>query len=125
MTIFRSAVNLQHLIPDAGDRCAGQIVFAEFTSSGWLDQGPLVALRIEEDLEGPSSVALDAAYPLGTKDLGLPGSCNDVRHSDVEVKPILDDLGLGNLLEGESGPSRRIHVMPGLISSARRPAQHR
>ena len=78
MTIFRSAVNLQHLIPDAGDRCAGQIVFAEFTSSSWLDQGPLVALRIEEDLEGPGRIAVDTAYPLGTKGLGLSGGCSDV-----------------------------------------------
>ena len=60
------------------DPRAGQILFAGFTSSGWLDQAPLVALRIEEDLKGPGSVALDAAYPLGTKGLGLSGGCSDV-----------------------------------------------
>jgi hypothetical protein len=77
MTIFRSAVNLRHSIPDIDPR-AGQILFAWFTSSGWLDQAPLVALRIEQDLKGPGSVALDAAYPLGTKGLGLSGGCSDV-----------------------------------------------
>jgi len=60
------------------DRSVGQILFAGLTSSGWLDQAPLVALRIEEDLEGPGSVAVDAAYPLGTKGLGLPDGCSDV-----------------------------------------------
>ena len=57
---------------------AGQILFAGLTSSGWLDQAPLVALRIEEDLESPGSVAVDAAYPLGTKGLGLRGGFSDV-----------------------------------------------
>ena len=44
------------------DRSVGQILFAGLTSSGWLDQAPLVALRIEEDLEGPGSVAVDVVY---------------------------------------------------------------
>jgi len=35
------------------DGHTGRIPFAGLTSLGWLDQAPLVALRIEEDLEGP------------------------------------------------------------------------
>ena len=63
----------------AGRRSAsGQFPFAGLTSSGWLDQAPLVALRIEEDLEGAGSVPVDAAYPLGTKGLRLPRSFSDV-----------------------------------------------
>jgi len=68
------------------------------------------------DLEGPGSVAVDAVYPLGTNGLGLPCGFSDAWYADVEVQPMLHGLALGDLLEGESGPSGRIHVLPGLIS---------
>jgi hypothetical protein len=64
-----------------------------------VDQTPLVPLWIEEDLEGPGSVAVDTAHPLGTKGLCLIGSAGDVWHADVEVEPILHGLALWDLLE--------------------------
>ena len=90
-----------------------------------MDQTPLVPLRIEEDLEGPGSVAVDTAHPSGTKGLCLSASVSDVWHADVEVEPILHGLALWDLLESKAGPSRRIHIVPELIPRIRRPTQHR
>src|SRR6476659_4133564 len=87
-------------------------------------QAPLVVFWILEDMKRTVNRELNRADPPGADPFGLICGRHQAVHRDVNVKPVLHRLDLGNPLERKLRPTRGEDVGPVGVSLADLGAQN-